>query len=62
MIAISKIKRQRGGMDELLVDEKVFGLIKRLLSYHIHPEESSSLSIGGSNGSPKDYIAFWSRS
>jgi hypothetical protein len=28
MIAISKIKRQMGGMDELLVDEKIFGLIK----------------------------------
>jgi hypothetical protein len=61
MIAISKIKRQRGGMDELLVDEKVSGLIKRLPSYHIHPEGSSFLSFclwlfvnWGSDGSPTD--------
>jgi hypothetical protein len=30
-------------MDELLVGEKVFGLIKRLPSYHIHPEGLSFL-------------------
>jgi hypothetical protein len=58
MIAISKIKRQRGDMDELLVDEEVFGLIKRLPNYRIHPEGSSFLSIGGSDGSPNDDIAF----